>query len=41
MTIDLNSRLATAEAISAVMKSRPHAMLVTDEGAARAMLGID
>jgi central glycolytic genes regulator len=28
-----------AEAIRAVMKSRPQAMLVTDEGAARAMLG--
>lgn len=27
-----------AEAIAAVMKNRPHAMLVTDEGAARAML---
>ena len=29
-----------AEAIRAVMKSRPQAMLVTDEGAARAMLAI-
>ena len=28
-----------ASAIRAVMNSRPHAMLVTDEGAARAMLG--
>lgn len=29
-----------AEAIKAVMKSRPHVMLVTDEGAARAILGL-
>ncbi|NLV59619.1 MAG: sugar-binding transcriptional regulator [Clostridiales bacterium] len=30
-----------AEAIMAVMRSRPHAMLVTDEGAARTILGRD